>query len=50
LAVFELLSNLRRKRNLTAILVTHNHQFARRCDRVLELEAGLLRPLAAAQE
>jgi lipoprotein-releasing system ATP-binding protein len=48
-SVFDLLSNLRRRRNLTAILVTHNHQFARRCDRVLELEAGLLRPLPAGE-
>ncbi len=41
-AVFDLISNLRRKRNLTAILVTHNYQFARVSDRVLKLEAGAL--------
>jgi len=40
--IFELLADLRRKRNLTAILVTHNLQFARRCDRVLKLEGGAL--------
>ena len=41
--IFELLADLRRRRNLTAILVTHNLQFARRCDRVLKLEGGALR-------
>ena len=42
-AVFGLISDLRRKRNLTAVLVTHNQQFARVCDRILRLEAGALR-------
>ena len=41
--IFDLLADLRRKRNLTSILVTHNLQFARRCDRVLKLEGGALR-------
>ena len=40
--IFDLLGDLRRKRNLTSILVTHNLQFARRCDRVLKLEGGAL--------
>jgi len=40
--VFTLLGDLRRKRNLTSILVTHNHRFARACGRVLKLEAGAL--------
>jgi lipoprotein-releasing system ATP-binding protein len=40
--VFDLISNLRRKRNLTAVLVTHNYQFAHVCDRILKLEAGAL--------
>jgi lipoprotein-releasing system ATP-binding protein len=40
--IFDLLANLRKRRNLTAILVTHNLQFARRCDRVLKLEGGAL--------
>ena len=40
--IFELFENLRRRRNLTSILVTHNLQFARRCDRVLRLEGGAL--------
>jgi lipoprotein-releasing system ATP-binding protein len=43
--VFDLFSDLRRRRNLTAILVTHNLQFARRCDRVLRLEGGALQPM-----
>lgn len=40
--VFTLLEDLRRRRNLTSILVTHNHRFARSCGRVLKLEAGVL--------
>jgi lipoprotein-releasing system ATP-binding protein len=40
--IFDLLGDLRRRRNLTSILVTHNLQFARRCDRVLKLEGGAL--------
>jgi lipoprotein-releasing system ATP-binding protein len=41
--VFALLADLRRKRNLTSILVTHNQHFARSCGRVLKLENGVLR-------
>jgi lipoprotein-releasing system ATP-binding protein len=40
--VFEMLSGLRRSRNLTSVLVTHNPHFARSCGRVLKLEAGKL--------
>jgi lipoprotein-releasing system ATP-binding protein len=40
--VFSLLADLRLKRNLTSILVTHNHRFAHSCGRVLKLEAGAL--------
>jgi lipoprotein-releasing system ATP-binding protein len=40
--VFSLLADLRLKRNLTSILVTHNHRFAQSCGRVLKLEAGVL--------
>ena len=40
--VFSLLADLRRKRNLTSILVTHNHRFAETCGRVLKLEGGAL--------
>jgi lipoprotein-releasing system ATP-binding protein len=40
--IFNLLDEIRKRRNLTAILVTHNLQFARRCDRVLKLAGGAL--------
>ena len=42
--IFDLLEDLRRRRNLTTILVTHNLHFARRCDRILRLEDGALSP------
>lgn len=40
--IFDLLTSLHRSHQLTSILVTHNLSFARRCDRVLRLEAGAL--------
>jgi lipoprotein-releasing system ATP-binding protein len=40
--VFALLGDLRLRRNLTSILVTHNRRFAQSCGRVLKLEAGAL--------
>src|SRR5271169_5341246 len=39
-AVFDLIARLHRDYRLTSIIVTHNHAFARRCDRVLHLEHG----------
>ena len=39
-AVFELISRLHRDYRLTSLIVTHNLAFARRCDRVLQLERG----------
>ena len=39
-AVFDLISKLHRDYRLTSLIVTHNHAFARRCDRVLHLERG----------
>jgi lipoprotein-releasing system ATP-binding protein len=42
--IFDLLASLQKRRNLTSVLVTHNLHFARRCDRVLRLEGGTLRP------
>jgi lipoprotein-releasing system ATP-binding protein len=48
--IFELLSRLQRQHELTCILVTHNNSFARRCDRILKLEGGVLVPVAAASE
>ena len=40
--IFDLLDTLRKGRNLTIILVTHNLRFAQRCDRVCRLESGHL--------
>jgi len=40
--IFNLLGEIRHRRQLTTVLVTHNLQFARRCDRVLRLEGGRL--------
>jgi lipoprotein-releasing system ATP-binding protein len=41
--VMNLLAELHQRHRLTSIFVTHNLQFASRCDRVLELEKGSLR-------
>jgi len=43
--IFNLLGEIRKRRNLTAIVVTHNLHFARRCDRVLRLAGGALEEL-----
>lgn len=43
--VFTLLQELHRASGLTTILVTHNLEFAHRCDRVLRLRDGALEPL-----
>jgi lipoprotein-releasing system ATP-binding protein len=40
--IFSLIESLHRSRQLTSIFVTHNLTFARRCDRILKLEAGRL--------
>jgi lipoprotein-releasing system ATP-binding protein len=40
--IIGLLAELHRSHRLTSIYVTHNVSFARRCDRVLKLEAGIL--------
>jgi lipoprotein-releasing system ATP-binding protein len=42
--IFELLEGLHRSHRLTSVLVTHNLAFARRCDRVLNLEKGGIAP------
>jgi lipoprotein-releasing system ATP-binding protein len=44
-AVFELMQRLHRNHRLTSILATHNRALAERCDRVLVLEHGELKPL-----
>jgi lipoprotein-releasing system ATP-binding protein len=43
--IFTMLGELRARRGLTAILVTHNLHFARECERVLKLEGGSLHPV-----
>jgi lipoprotein-releasing system ATP-binding protein len=42
--IIGLLTELHRSHDLTSVYVTHNQSFARRCDRVLKLEAGALAP------
>jgi len=42
--ILDLLDSLHRARQLTTVLVTHNLQFAQRCDRVLRLQNGQLQP------
>ena len=44
--IFDLLDSLHQTHRLTTVLVTHNLQFAARCDRVLRLESGVLLPAA----
>jgi lipoprotein-releasing system ATP-binding protein len=41
--VFELLLELQRRRGTTTLLVTHNPALAKRCGKLLTLEAGVLR-------
>ncbi|HYM12242.1 MAG TPA: ABC transporter ATP-binding protein [Bryobacterales bacterium] len=40
--IFDLIGQLHRSHHLTSVIVTHNLTFARKCDRVLRLEAGRL--------
>ncbi len=42
--IFSMLEGLHRSHHLTSVLVTHNLSFARRCDRILKLEGGILTP------
>jgi len=41
-AVFALISQLHREHQLTSLIATHNLSFARRCDRVLRLQRGMV--------
>ena len=41
-AVFGLIESLHHKHGLTSVMVTHNLEFARRCDRMLTLKDGQL--------
>lgn len=45
--IISLLEDLHRTHKLTSIFVTHNHSFAIRCDRVLQLDKGVLTPWTA---
>ena len=45
-AVFELIARLHREYQLTSLIATHNLAFARRCSRVMRLEAGRLLEVA----
>src|SRR5260370_11181624 len=42
--IVSLLETLHRSHQLTSIYVTHNLSFATRCDRILQLERGVLTP------
>ena len=41
-AVMDLIAKLHKGYRLTSLIVTHNHAFARRCDRVMHLAGGRL--------
>jgi len=43
--VFELISRLHRDHQLSSVIATHNHSFARRCHRVLRLQGGRMEEL-----
>lgn len=45
-AVFMLIQQIHRENSLASVLVTHNLDFAGRCDRVLRLREGRLEPVA----
>src|SRR5580700_9153937 len=46
--VFELIERLHASHGLTSVIVTHNHELARRCTRVLSLENGRLKEISKA--
>jgi lipoprotein-releasing system ATP-binding protein len=42
--IFDVIAGLHRTHRLTSVFVTHNLSFARRCDRVLQIDKGRLVP------
>ena len=46
--VFGLVQRLHREYRLTSLIVTHNLEFARRCDRVLRLHQGMAEEVSPA--
>src|SRR5215472_14021502 len=46
-AVFELIARLHQEYQLSSVIATHNHSFARRCHRVMRLEEGRIKEVAA---
>jgi lipoprotein-releasing system ATP-binding protein len=42
--VFDLIQRLHKAHGLASVLVTHNLEFAGRCDRMLRLRGGKLAP------
>ena len=45
--VFEVMCGVRRARNISIVMATHNERLASRCDRVLRLNEGVLTPVSA---
>jgi lipoprotein-releasing system ATP-binding protein len=45
-SVFELISRLHEEHQLSSVIATHNHSFARRCHRVIRLEGGRVEEVA----
>ncbi|MHB2170184.1 ABC transporter ATP-binding protein [Alsobacter sp. R-9] len=43
-AVFELMRSINKERSTTFLIVTHNHDLARQCDRIVQVVDGLILP------
>src|SRR4051795_38975 len=46
-SVFELIARLHAEHQLSSLIATHNHAFARRCHRVIRLEGGRVEEIAS---